>query len=379
MLWTTAAAVTFASQAAPGQIARPRREWTLGMHTEAGWDSNVRFDSARIGDRMTRTGGALSMASHTERTGLTLTATANAILFDKLKEMNTLSYDVRGEATRRLTPKATGSVSASAERRFSSEMRLPGEDAAFPPVNSETALLPRVRALELRGRAGGEYLLSPATTGTIGGEYSHVSFDAPQLPSGSVAEVSGRLSRRYSPSSKGSFEAQAEQFLIAGGRFDVQAMAFGWSEEMGSLAVRGDAGVTRVGPSGDTAPTYAPYGLAELSRTTPSTTFMAGYTHRVSPSFGLGHLLLVDQLTVAAGARLAGAIRVRAAGSQAWSSAVDKSLENLVSSSAAAEIEHELRAGVNVGFRVTWHRRVQKDIATATEALLIVGYHRAVS
>jgi hypothetical protein len=85
---------------------------------------------------------------------------------------------------------------------------------------------------------------------------------------------------------------------------------------------------------------------------------------------------VTDELTFAYVGRIPLGTQLRARADRAWSSDIDDSRTHVITSIAVAEVEHGLGPGMTLGARLTLRRQEQREIASGSEALLIVRYLR---
>ena len=278
-------AVPLSAVPASAQSAK-RNSFLLVATGEQGWDSNALYvaDSVRTSDFIRRINATIQATKVTARGTVSLLAGGSALFYDKLRPLNTLTYNFATAGTYRLGARTNAIASANYGNQLVGEVR---GSAANP-------LLRRALQRTIGGVVSADYRLSPFVTAAAGAAYSRVTFDSPGLIPGTNLNGVGSLKRRLRTRGSIGLLADVSHGIALGTPLETQTLAADWQplvRALGSVRFAVRAGVTR--SVADTfSAKFSPTGSLSVSDTIGRGLLAVVATRAVSQGYGLGALLV---------------------------------------------------------------------------------------
>lgn len=278
-------AVPFSAVPACAQPAK-RNSFLFVTTGEQGWDSNALYvaDSVKTSDFIRRFNATVQATKVKARGSVSLLASGSALFYDKLRPLNTLSYNFVTSGTYKLGARTNAIASANYGNQLVGEVT---GTAANP-------LLRRALQRTIGGLGSVDYRLSPFMTTSIGAGYSRVTFDTPGLIPGT--SLTGAMSVRRRLRTRGSIGLLADvaHGVALGTALETQTLAADWQPLIRALgSVRFDlrGGVTR-SVAGTFPARFSPTGSLSVSDTIGRGLLTVSAARAVSQGFGLGALLV---------------------------------------------------------------------------------------
>jgi hypothetical protein len=362
--------LTGAGAQQPG-ATRVMREYGATLTAEQGWESNVLFQRPDDpGDMVSRAGATAVGTLQTARTRAGVNARGDIARYRTLDELNTSTYGFGADVRRRLTPRLSAFVAATAQTSLSSVLQPQQSGAAQP-------LLPLSLSRSVGANAGAAYQLSPTLGGTTEAGYTRVRFDDSGLADGTTARGALAIARRYDVDASYGAAYQYERSETRGETPTVQTAAATWDPTFAGISVRLRAGVSAIDATAATPVTYAPTGGAELRRSLAGGIVGLRANRAASMAFGFGDVFTTDEVALAYDRASFRRTVAHVSLDRSWSRTPGEGTVDIGSLGAVAEIRRAFRSGVSVGTGVFARRRSQGVVVNNRGVRLNFNYTKS--
>lgn len=343
-------------------VGAARSSWLWVTTAEQGWDSNVRYVSADDADLLSRLNSALVVSRQSMRGSLAVNLGGSAVRYTELTQLDTYTYDLSVEGTRRLTALTSGTASVMHSTRLSTDI----------VGGAQLPLLALALQRATGGKVSGEHRFSSATTGLAEAGYMYVSFDTPLLVPGGAFTAKLQTTHRYTSRDAVLLVGELQTGRANGLPLSSQALSAGWEPQLGTMRLRIIAGATRLSAGGPSK--VIPTGIAEARDSVGKGVLAATARRAVAQAFGLGQLLTTNEGNISYDfqARRGNFLTLGASIAESRvSSGVGVPFR---SSAATADIRRVLRSGVTIGAGAAWRQREDVTKASGLAAQVQFGY-----
>jgi hypothetical protein len=300
----------------------------------------------------------LSGFTRTPLTELSVTSRGEALAYRQVTDLNAFTYDVRAELQRRFSPRFTAMGRLGAQRRRSADVAIGDQDfTGGVSVPTLLPLLPFVRSQTVEGSLDGAYRVSATATGRMEGAYTRTTYDSPVLIGGSTATVDASLRTQVTPADAVISTLDARRVHLEGRGVWLHTLTEGWDHRTPSFGVTADVGAALVLSDSAHRRAVSPVGRVRLTSLSTNGALSLGYGHTVSQAFGVGLVLIVDDVNASYTHIFPSDTRLEVSADQGWSTDIESERSRLASTHLTTTVEQVLPGGVSVGAHFVKRRR----------------------
>lgn len=395
--WAPWAFVVPLAFAAPVPAAAQLGPLTVGLTVgaETGAITNPRYLVAGdTTDVVSRAQLGLALARRTARTTASVTGSGNWQHFRVATGLSQFTYAAGAATESRLTPRLTVRGGAAARTLLSRGLVGSGLAAGAPvgatdgsataggvPTGGAPApggglpVVPLALTRTYGATAGADFRANARTTLTGGVEVSRVTFDSPGLIGGTSVRGRGRAARQVTSQDVVGLAAEAERTSLGGRPLDIQSTSLDWGTERlpHALRLRLAAGATAFSGTRN-GRVVRPVGGVDLSSRAARGTWGVRYARSLSPVFGIGEVLVTDQVGGSYERVVPGGLVARVRVDRAWLYDPTLQGQRFVTTVSSAELQRAIVAGLWAGVSGSQYTRAQGQAVRSRGATLRAGY-----
>jgi hypothetical protein len=362
---TVVAALIFLPHTTLAQLDQSPTLWRFALAGGWGWESNVALRAAPyMGDAATI---AMAEATGSKRYASSQVAfTASGMLWQyrSLRSLDRFSYEVRGLAERRFSPRWNGFIRGSALMSLSSEITANEEQLLLPLVIS------RVQAVAV----GSAYRISPLTSAFAEGRFTHATFDAPGF--NAASSIGGRMGvvHRYDPRSDYGVTYVLDEYAETPPKAYVQTITADWSPRSARIAARLHAGASTIGTSMGTVGRVIATGSAGLEASLANGISYIRAGRFAGQSLGLGRVLITNNLAAGYDRNAVRGTRAALSADRAWSQDPGTPGRFTVTTDLSARIAKQFATGLTIGAETFLQHRDENGSVSNRGVRMVLGY-----